>query len=82
MVNLIRASEIGVPDLRQPRRKIAGIQRPFDLKQIIAEFHGMILYQFGQRGFVSGHIAQFRAMFERKRRRGAGVIETDEANSF
>ena len=37
----------------------------------------MIFYQFGQRGFVSGHITQFRAMFERKRRGGGGVIEAD-----
>ena len=60
------------------RRKIAGFQRPFDLKRIIAEFHGMIFNQFGQRGFVSGDITQFRAVFERKRRRIGGVIEADE----
>ena len=42
----------------------------------------MIFYQFGQRGFVSGDITQFRAVFERKRRRGAGVIEADETELF
>ena len=64
--------------MREQRREIAGLQRPFDLKQIIAEFHEMIFYQSGQRGFVSGDIAQFRAVFERKRCCGAGVIEADE----
>jgi hypothetical protein len=38
----------------------------------------MVFNEFGQRGFVSGDITQFRAVFERKRRRGAGVIEADE----
>src|SRR5208282_6302495 len=66
----------------KPRREIAGFQRPFDLKQIIAEFHGMIFYKFGQRGFVSGDITQFRAVFERERRRSAGVIEADETELF
>ena len=42
----------------------------------------MIFYKSGQRGFVSGDITQFRAMFERKRRGGAGVIETDETELF
>jgi RNA polymerase sigma factor (sigma-70 family) len=39
----------------------------------------MVFYEFGQRGFVAGDIAQFRAVFERKRRRVGGEIEADEA---
>ncbi len=42
----------------------------------------MIFYKFGQRGFVSGDITQFRAVFERERRCGAGVIEADETELF
>ena len=62
----------------EQRREIAGFQRPFDLKPVVAEFHGMVFYEFGQRGFVAGDIAEFRAMFQRERRRGGSLIEADE----
>ena len=42
----------------------------------------MVLNQFGQRGFVAGHIAQFPAVFERERRRVGGEIKTDEAQNL
>ena len=42
----------------------------------------MVLNQFRQRGFITGDITQFRAVFERKRRRSGGEIKADEAELF